>query len=109
MCKCFYFSLCLQICVEPTHNLTGVCVCVGCGQLPCVQRGEVVPDTTGAVLFAAPAWGCIRSEVNGSSLLGISLRSVTPRAFINKAWCVLKPGRAALRGVHEERTHTVNC
>lgn len=58
------------------HTLTGVCV--GCGQLPCVHRGEVVPDTTGAVLLAAPAWGCVCSEVNGSSLLGISLRSVTP-------------------------------
>lgn len=35
-------------------NLNGVCLCVGCGQLPCVHRGEVVPDTTGAVLLLQP-------------------------------------------------------
>lgn len=35
-------------------NLNGVCLCVGCGQLPCVHRGEVVPDTTGAVLLPQP-------------------------------------------------------
>lgn len=45
-----YIFACLSI-----HAwLNGVCLCVGCGQLPCVHRGEVVPDTTGAVLLPQP-------------------------------------------------------
>lgn len=46
----------MHICVliYTCANLNGVCLCVGCGQLPCVHRGEVVPDTTGAVLLPQP-------------------------------------------------------
>lgn len=47
-----------------------VYICIGCGQLPCVHRGEVVPDTMGAELL--PSLGvCPLFEVNGSHL-GIS-------------------------------------
>lgn len=35
-------------------NSNGVCLCVGCGQLPCVHRGEVVSDTTAAVSLPQP-------------------------------------------------------
>lgn len=78
---CFYIFMstsvhlheefCTSVCVSPytCANLNGVCLCVGYGQLPCVQRGEVVSDTTGAVLLPQPG-GCVHSEVNGS-LLGI--------------------------------------
>jgi len=45
-----------HICVLVCASLNGVRLCVGCGQLPCVHRGEVVPDTTGAVLLPQP-WG----------------------------------------------------
>lgn len=71
----------MHICVliYTCANLNGVCLRVGCGQLPRVHRGEVVPDTTRAVYCCPPAWWvCVSTfEVNGS-LLGICLLSVTP-------------------------------
>lgn len=46
----------MHICVSfyTYSNSNGVCLCVGCGQLPGVHRGEVVPDTTGAVMLPQP-------------------------------------------------------
>lgn len=69
----------------------------------CPQRWGSAWHHRGSI--AAPAWGCVHFEVNGS-LLGICLLSVTPmlkRQMCMEAW------RATLSGVHEEWTLYKPC
>lgn len=77
-------------------------VSVGWGQLPCVHRGEVVPDTT--------AWGCVCSEVNVVAFLALACTRWGPR-FKGMSD---EPGRACTEnpagtGVYRHRCSAAVC
>lgn len=112
VCVCMLWVFCLSMSVHLCKNYGHLCVNLHMRQLEwcmsvcrlwaaalCPQRWGSAWHHRGSI--AAPAWGCVHFEVNGS-LLGICLLSVMP--MVKKGKCVWKPGGATLSWVREERT-----